>query len=132
MRRRALAERTYVEVAIAQFGDVAAASEDGLDVSVLARERHHRVEILAHAPESLEVSLDERLGFGVGNLELVRKCTRALAVGGREIDRRRASAHVRRDGVDAHIDHERPVLAGDGATRMALLYASRISLELRR
>ena len=64
----ALAERADVEVPVAQLGDVAPPPEDGLDVAVLARERDHRVEVLAHPLEALEVRLDELLRLGVLDL----------------------------------------------------------------
>ena len=100
-------------------------------VPVLARELDHRVEILAHALEALEVALDELLRFGVRDLELPRQRVRALPVDRREVDRLRARPHLRGHLVERHVEDQRRRLPMDVAAGPERLHERRIARQMR-
>src|SRR4051812_6687118 len=87
---------------------------------MLARELHHRIEILAHPVEPLEVELDELLRFRERDLELSRQGMGALAVDRGEVDRLRPTAHLLGYLVDGYAEDHRcrlPVNVAAGLER---------------
>src|SRR5450759_4351837 len=111
--RGSFAERANVEVAVLKFRDVPAAPEDGFHIATLLGLRHGAVEKGAHAGESLEVRIDERLRLGMIDLQLPRKRVRALSVDRGKIDRLRTRSHLAGDRAKRHVEDDRGGLAMD-------------------
>ncbi|MBA7476205.1 hypothetical protein ES707_11587 [subsurface metagenome] len=84
---------------------MALATEQRLDIAVLAAELLSLVHVGADAGEALKVLLDVGGGFLAGDAELVGESERRDAVDDAEIDRLGAAAHFARHVLDRHAEH---------------------------
>src|ERR1051326_3365586 len=90
----ALAKGPHVEVAVADFGDIAPSAEEGLDIAALAGQGHLAVEKGPHAGEAPEVLGNERLRVFLRNAQRTRKREGPLTVDRGEVDGLGAGAHL--------------------------------------
>ena len=110
--RRALIEARSLKARIEGFDArdvriVALASEQRLDIAVLAAEIARLVHVGADARETLEIFLDVGGRLLARDAELVGEAERGNAVDDAEVDRLRAATHLARHVLDRHAEHFR-------------------------
>ena len=98
---------------------------------MLPRELHHRIQIVTHPTEALEVTIDECSCLGVRDLELPGERVRPLSVNRREVDRLGARSHLRGDGVDRDVKDERGGLSMNVTAGLEGLHECRVIREMR-
>src|ERR1044071_6432471 len=91
----ALAKGPHVEVTVADFGDIAPAAEEGLDIAALAGQGDLAVEKGPHAGEAAEVLGNEGLRVFLRNAQRTGEREGALTVDRGEVDGFGAGAHLR-------------------------------------
>src|SRR5207237_10337117 len=128
--RRTLAERTDVVVAILELGNVAASSEQCLDIPPGARLRNGAVEPGAHAGEAGEVLLNERARVLLGDAQLAGERERSLPVDGAEVYRLGARAHLGCHLRLRHAEDDRRGLTVDVTALFERLDEGRVAREV--